>query len=426
MDYNEALSYIFSLPKLANKLGNDTLHLVLDSLGSPQKSLKFVHIVGTNGKGSAAAMISSVLESAGYKTGLYTSPFILTFNERIRLGRENIKNDDLAKYTEIVKNAVDILGVQLSQFAFITATAMLYYFEMDTDIVVLEAGLGGRLDATNVIEESLLSVIMSISLDHTELLGNSTAEIAREKCGVIKRAGKVVAYRNSDEINNIVKNCAEDKGAELYFADKAEYLDSASVIGGKRYELSLSGSFQAQNAAVAVKAAEILAEIGYNISEQDIISGLKNTTHPCRFERIKDNVIIDGAHNTDAVNALCNAIKGINVHKTAIIAMMQDKDAESAIRALKGIFDRAVITELDMPRCMNKESLAHLFKDIGINAEKADTLHDAFRIAEESELAVIFGSIYLAGEAKRYFGQGICKKQRRPYKAKILYSLIEL
>lgn len=402
MDYKSALDYIFSLPKLANKLGNDNLRLLLDSLSAPDRQLKFIHIVGTNGKGSAAAMLGSILGKAGYKTGVYTSPFILTFNERIRIGNENIPDSELAKYTEIVKNKLESLNIELSQFAFITAMAFLYYSEKNCDIVVLEAGLGGRLDATNVIDESLVSVIMSVSLDHTELLGDTVEEIAREKCGVIKKGGRVTAYRNSENINDVIKKCATDMGAEVFFADDSTPTENGAIIGGKEYELSLSGEFQAKNSAVVLKVIEILNSLGYKINESAIVNGLKNTVHPCRFEKVRDNVIIDGAHNPDAVKTLVNAVKTTQKEKTAVIAMMQDKDAENAIKELKGAFVRVIVTEIDIPRCMKKEKLAEICTENGINAETAE-LTEAFKIASESEFAVIFGSIYLAGEAKRYF-----------------------
>ncbi len=402
MDYKEALDYIFSLPKLANKLGNDNLRLLLDNLGSPQKKLKFIHIVGTNGKGSAAAMISSVLEQAGYRTGVYTSPYILSFNERIRVGRDNISDADLAKYTKIAKDKLERLNIELSQFAFITAVAFVYYADIGCDIVVLEAGLGGRLDATNVIDESILTVIMSISLDHTELLGDTVEEIAKEKCGVIKKGGRVVAYRNGKNINNVIKKCAADMGAEVFFADDSTSTENGAVIGGRECNLSLSGEFQAKNAAVIIKAVTILNGIGYSISENSLKAGLKNAVHPCRFEKVRDNVIIDGAHNPDAVKMLCNSLKGISSDKTAVIAMMQDKDIESAIGELKGTFSKVIVTEIDMPRCMKKDALAKLCIKNGIDTEIAE-LSDAFKFASESEFAVIFGSIYLSGEAKRYF-----------------------
>ncbi len=402
MDYKTALDYIFSLPKLANKLGNDNLRLLLDSLGAPDKQLKFIHIVGTNGKGSAAAMLGAILDQAGYKTGIYTSPFILSFNERIRIGNENVSDTDLAKYTEIVKNKLESLNLELSQFAFITAVAFVYYAEQSCDVVVLEAGLGGRLDATNVIDESLVSVIMSVSLDHTELLGDTAEDIAREKCGIIKKGGLVAAYRNSESINNVVTECAENMGAKAVFAEDSIPTEKGAIIGGKEYELSLSGEFQAKNSAVVVKVIEILNTLGYKISENAIINGLENTIHPCRFERVRDNVIIDGAHNPDAVKALVNAVKSIDAEKTAVIAMMQDKDAENAIGELKSTFERVIVTEIDIPRCMKKETLAKICEENGIPAETAE-LADAFKMAKKSDFAVIFGSIYLAGEAKRYF-----------------------
>ena len=295
MTENQALDYILALPKLTYPLGNGQLKELLSVLGNPQSSLKFIHIAGTNGKGSAAAMLGSILTEAGYKTGVFTSPYIISFNERIRIGKENISGTPLAYFTTLVSDTMNKHNIRLSQFAFILAVALLYYKEENCDAVVLEVGLGGRLDATNIIDESLVSVIMSISLDHTELLGNTVAEIAREKCGIIKPNGNVVAYRSAPEAMAVIESCCKEQNATLFVAGESTPTASGFIANNTEYYLSLKGDYQAGNAATVLEAVKVLRLKGFEISESALRAGFENCSHRARFEKVRENIIVDGA-----------------------------------------------------------------------------------------------------------------------------------
>ncbi|MBS7298489.1 MAG: bifunctional folylpolyglutamate synthase/dihydrofolate synthase [Eubacteriales bacterium] len=403
MTENQALDYILSLPKLTYPLGNGQLMELLSLLGNPQKDLKFIHIAGTNGKGSAAAMLGSILTDSGYKTGVFTSPYIISFNERIRIGKENISGERLAYFTALVSETMNSNNIRLSQFAFILALALLYYKDEQCDAVVLEVGLGGRLDATNIIDESLVSVIMSISLDHTELLGNTVAEIAKEKCGIIKPNGAVVAYKSSPEAMEVIENCCKEQNATLYIAGESHSTPDGFCSNNTEYSLSLKGDYQAGNAATVLEAVKVLRLKGFEIPEQALRSGFRNCTHRARFERIRENIIVDGAHNEGGAKALAEALKGIDKRKTAVIAMMEDKAVDDVLLTLKDSFERVIITELDMPRCMKADMLSEKAQSAGMNVLTEPCTEKAFELAEREEFAVICGSIYLTGKALEYW-----------------------
>lgn len=400
MDYEEALEYIFSIPKFSYPLGNDKLSALLKRLGSPQEGMRIIHIAGTNGKGSAAAMLCAVLEKAGYKTGLFTSPFIQRFNERIRIAEKQIPDGRLADIVTQVRNA----GADVSQFAFILACALVYYREENCDFVILEAGLGGRLDATNVIEKSMVSVIMSIGLDHTEYLGETIAEIAEEKCGIIKQGGTVAAYRNADEAAEVIERECKRKNAKLILAPAVEKRPGGFFADGVEYKLSLGVEYQAKNAAAALAAVKALRGMGVDISDKAVHKGLAECRWPGRFQYVRENIIVDGGHNPDGIDALCRSVSGIAGKKTAVVAMMQDKAVSECMKLISETFDEVIATELEMPRCMKAERLAQIAADFGVKVRAKEKYSEAFAAAEhEKGTAVICGSLFLAGKALDYF-----------------------
>ena len=215
MNYEQSIDYIHSIPKFRRPLGNANLEKLLTHLDNPQKKLKFIHIAGTNGKGSTAAMTAEILKKSDFKTGLFTSPYLEVFNERIRINGENITDNDLAEYVTRVKAIMEKNNALVSEFAFITAVSFLYFYEKQCDIVVLEVGMGGKLDATNVIDSSLVSVICKIGLDHTQYLGNTVEEIAKEKCGIMRNGGTAVSYPNND-VRDIIEELEDDKLRSSY------------------------------------------------------------------------------------------------------------------------------------------------------------------------------------------------------------------
>ncbi len=399
----EAIDYILSLPKFTYPLGNEQLEALLALLGSPQSDMNFVHIAGTNGKGSAAAMLGSILTEAGYKTGVFTSPYIISFNERIKIGNENISEEKLAHFTELVADAMTKNSVKISQFAFILAVALLYYKSENCDVVILEAGLGGRLDATNVIEKSLVSVIMSIGLDHTEYLGDTVAEIAREKCGIIKPNGDVVAYKSSPEAMAVIESCCKKQNATLSVARSATSTENGFKTENTQYNLALGAEYQAGNAATVLEAVAVLCKKGFEISDTALRRGFENCRHRARFERVRDNIIVDGAHNPDGAKALCSALTAIKTTKTAVLAMMEDKAIDDFLSELRLSFQRAIITELDMPRCISAENLAQKAIAAGFDVTVIPDTDKAFSMAQRCEFAVVCGSIYLTGKALEYW-----------------------
>lgn len=405
MNCEEAISYIHSIPKFRRPLGNANLARLLGALNSPQKKLRCIHIAGTNGKGSTAAMTAEILKRAGYKTGLFTSPFIEAFNERIRVNGENIADGDLASYASRVRDAMEENGAYVSEFAFVTAAAFLYFHEKKCDFVVLEAGMGGRLDATNIIEESLVSVICKIGIDHTRYLGNTLEEIALEKCGIIKEGGTVVSYPNG-RVNDIIKSRAEKKHAALTFADIPKITENGFMYKGSEYTLSLKGSYQPVNAAVTLEIINALREKGFNIPEDAVRDGLENTEWAARFEFIADNVIIDGAHNPDGIMALKKSLIDLNRDIILIIAMMEDKDCVSCIREISPAAKKVIATQLDMPRCLSAEKLAGIVSGMNIpcsvNTNPAGALEEALD-ASDGDIICVCGSLFLAGEIRKNF-----------------------
>lgn len=392
MTYEETLSYIHSIPKFRRPLGNENLSRLLFLLGNPQKRLRFVHIAGTNGKGSTAAMTAEILKRAGYVTGLFTSPFIERFNERISINGENISDAALIEYAGRVKNIMETSGALVSEFAFVTAAAFLYFYEKKCDIVVLEVGMGGKLDATNVIDDSVVSVICKIALDHTQYLGDTIEEMTREKCGIIREGGRVIAYPNEKHITDIIRACAKSKNARLTVAD-------AHAADG--YELSLKGEYQKYNAAVVLETVNALREAGYEIPDEAVREGLKHTAWRARFEFVRDNVIIDGAHNPDGIRALKRSLAGINKDITVVTAMMEDKAWEECVKEISGVAKRFIATELNMPRCLKAEKNAAAVK----NAEVIKDVNAALDAALSGNTGIVCvcGSLYLAGEAVKYF-----------------------
>lgn len=405
MNYNDALNYIHQIPKFCRPLGNANLKKLLGVLENPQDKLKFIHIAGTNGKGSTAAMIAEILKKSGYKTGLFTSPFLEVFNERIRINGESIADNDLAEYTSRVRRAMEENEAHVSEFAFVTAAAFLYFYERQCDFVVLEVGMGGRLDATNVISDSLVSVICKIGIDHTQYLGNSIEEIADEKCGIIREGGTVVSYPNGD-VNHIISDYAKKMNAELVFAEKAYLSENGFLYKGREYPLSLKGAYQPQNAAVVLEVINALRKKGIQIPDIAVTGGLKSVRWAARFEFITDNIIIDGGHNIDGIRALKKSLLDLRREIVLIIAMMQDKDYEACVREIAPIAKAVVATEIDMPRCLSSKTIKEIADSMNVYSIVNNNIYDAINVALSlagGGIVCVCGSLFLAGEARKIF-----------------------
>lgn len=408
MNYQEAISYIHQTPKFSRELGNRLLKKLLMYCGNPEQKLKFIHIAGTNGKGSTAVMLSEILQSAGYKTGLFTSPYIERFNERIRINGESIPDESLAHIISGLKNTIETYDAPVSEFALDTAAAFCWFYQQNVDFVVLETGLGGRLDATNVIPESMVSIITTIGLDHTQYLGTTYTEIAAEKCGIIKENCPVVSYPvQEEEVWEVLRQFTDKNNADLSIAEIPEPMENGMVLQGEYYPLGLKGEFQLYNAATVIKTIDVLREQGVKISELAVKEGLKKARNSARFERFGSQIILDGAHNPQAVLSLCQTLHAYNRPIYFCTAMMEDKDYIECTSILAKYAKGVVTTEVDMPRCCPSEILVEELKKHGMEEVRSvkspqDALHEALSLAGGDGLVCVCGSLYLAGILRPY------------------------
>ena len=418
MTYDEALRFIHSRDCFGSNLGLLRIERLTQELQNPQKKLKYIHVGGTNGKGSTCTMLSEIMISQGYKTGLFTSPYVVDFCERMQINGSMISHNELAELTERVKPVVEKLdeqGICATEFEIVTAIAFLYFAQNNCDIVILEVGLGGRLDSTNVIDCPLASVITSISLDHTNVLGNSVAEIAREKCGIIKQGAVTVAYPQMDlRALEVIKEVADKKENRLYIGDfsKAE-IEKEDIFGtcfeykGLKLFVPLSGKYQVCNAINAVETALAVRENGFDVSDSSIVNGIKNARIAARMEIISSSplVLLDGGHNEGACRVLYDNLKGNVAGKiTAVIGFMKDKDYESYFAQLAPIFSRIIVTTSSNPRSESVEMLAQCAgkycDDVIMCKDPDEAVELAFSLVTECESIVVCGSLYLAGDVR--------------------------
>lgn len=406
MTENEALLFIHSAEKFGSVLGLDSMKRLCGMLGHPERGQKFIHIAGTNGKGSVAACLNAILMKAGLKTGLYTSPALVDFSERIKVNSVPIGAEDLTKITLKVKNACEALTAKgfphPTEFEIVTAIGLLYFKETACRAVILEVGLGGRLDATNVIEDPELCIITSLSLDHTDRLGDTIEKIAAEKCGIIKGSVPVITTENQKkEALSVIRKKAENLTLAPVPSVKSETLSGITFDfdGIEDIFCPLTGSHQAENAALSITAAKML-----NISDSDIKEGIKNTVHPARMEKVSDDpiFIIDGAHNESAMEYLYENLKRLLPpgKKTLIIGMLKDKNYEKSAKIISGIFDRIITVDIESPRALKKEELLSCFKKYHENVT-AMPLKEAVGQIKKGEIFVAAGSLYMAGELKK-------------------------
>ena len=412
MNYSEALEYIHSICWTFTKPGLERISALCEKLGNPQDELKFIHVAGTNGKGSFCSMIDSVLRAAGYKTGLFTSPYIKVFNERMQFCGENISDEDLAEITEYVKPYADSMEDKPTEFELITAIGFEYFKRKKCDVVILEAGMGGRLDSTNIIKSSLLSVITGISLDHTAFLGDTVEKIAAEKAGIIKENGSVLFGGNSKSVEEVIKAKAAEMGADYRFADKSSLNIVASdltgstfnYLGYKEVNLPLLGLYQPWNAANVLCALEILKTKGFTVSEEAVRAGLLAARWPARFEIISRDplIIFDGAHNPEGIETAVTSIKKyFGDQKVCILTgVMKDKDYNYIAGKFAEISDRAFTITPQNPRALPAEEYAKVLEGVGITATSyssvADALEDAKKYAKETSTALLcLGSLYM-------------------------------
>ena len=430
--YSEALDYIYDLTKYGIKLGLKNINYLLYLLGGPHKKLKIIHVAGTNGKGSTCSSISSILQSDGYKVGLYTSPHLVDFTERIKIDHKPIDRKKVSELLERIKPYIEKVANTPSYnhptfFEVITSMAFLYFFEEQVDFLVLEVGLGGRLDATNVCEP-LISVITHIDYDHMDKLGNSLKEIAREKGGIIKPEGIVISSDQYEEAYNEIKKIAEEKNSLIYSVGREIiYKIVKSDIKGVIFDLKgiyheyknlhtpLLGRHQAENSATAITAIEALKIRGVNIAEKAIRVGLEKVKWTGRLEIIQNNptLVLDGAHNPNGVKVMRDALKEIFSYRRLILvlAIFADKDYKKMIQIIVPNADLIIATKTKNPRAtppriIAKEAAQYIDQNKIIVTENIpQAINCALSNSKEDDLICMTGSLYTVGEAKRYFSK---------------------
>ena len=422
MTYQEALTYIHSISWRGSKPGLERISGMMEQLGNVQEDLKFIHIAGTNGKGSVSAMLSSVLTAAGYRTGLFISPYIMRFNERMQVNGMSISDEELAEIIAEVQPVAESMAERPTEFEIITAAAFLWFARQKCDIVVLETGLGGRLDATNLISKNVCAVITNLGMDHTEYLGNTLGEIAGEKCGILKPGCPVVAYRSAPEAMKVVRARAKELECPVRTADFGKIKALSADLQGQTFQykqfpeltVHLLGAHQLKNASVALETISVLRKAGWEIPDEAVVQGMDATRWPGRFEVLQDNplVIVDGAHNPQGVESLIAAVKEYlpGQHIVCVTGVLADKDWKPMMDRLKTVVSDFVAVTPDSPRALGNVRLARYLTDREHWVSVADDVEKGLTGALERAKAtggmvLACGSLYMAADVRRFFGR---------------------
>ena len=416
MTEQEAEELIHQRAWVGQRPGLERIRRLLERLGDPQKALKFVHIAGSNGKGSTAAVLASVLTAAGLRTGLYTSPHLWRFHERFQVDGVPISGESLARITAQVLEAAE----DETEFELMTAVGMLHFLHKACDIVVLETGLGGRLDSTNIIPAPEVTAITRIGLEHTELLGDTLGKIAAEKAGIIKPGSETVLYRQCREVEEVVERVCRERGVPLTVTCPGELAVQPSQMEGQTftyrkkgpYSISLLGEHQIRNAAVALEAVDALRRRGWDIPEEAVVQGLDRARWPGRLElvRRRPDVILDGAHNPQCMEALSGALRGLYPGKNLIFltGVLADKDYPAMIGKILPLSKRFFTITPDSPRALSAGALAAWLEDRGADAVSCacvrEGLDRALAAAGSEDTVCVCGSLYTIGEVRHLLG----------------------
>lgn len=422
MNYKEARVYLDDLSKYGSVLGLESMNALLARIGSPQNNLKYIHIAGTNGKGSVLAYLSTVLSGAGYRTGSYLSPTLFSYRERIQVNGASIDRSSLARLvTQIAEACRSMTACGMAHptaFEVETALAFLYFKEQGCQLVVLEAGLGGALDATNVIPAPVLSILTSISMDHTAFLGDTLSAIAAQKCGIIKPGSRVVSAAQPAEAAAVIGQACREKGCPLTVLSEGEISDVRYGLSSQQFSfrewkdisISLAGNYQIPNAALALLAATELSLCGFPLTESQIRTGLRTASWPGRFTVLRTHpaVILDGAHNPAAAKTLRDSLltnlKGARFYY--IFGVFRDKDYPSIISLTAPYAEKIfTIQTPGNPRALPADELCQAVKQVNPSACAAASIQDALksclRLAGAKDAIVIFGSLSFLAEAGR-------------------------
>lgn len=419
----EALAYLDSLHRPVMKLGLSEITELLNRFGNPQDQLKIIHVAGTNGKGSVCQFIRSILQERGKTVGVFSSPHLLKVNECLRINDEDISDQELSSYINRAKEVIDHLhkeGIYPSSFEVLTAIAFLYFYEKKVDFVVLEVGLGGRQDATNVIKQSLVSVFTKISIDHVDFLGDTLEKITWQKAGIIKEEGTVITPVQEDEVMKVLKEACINKRAELLTLDPSQITNikvseegTSFVLEGEAYHLQMLGPHQAYNCSIAVKVAKWLSQRGLlELTDEDIKQGVFKTKWEGRFEKISDKpkFFVDGAHNVDGIKALAKTMDYLkSPYKTGIVGILKDKEVDEMIQIIAPKFDTLIVTKPNNPRASEPHQLADKIRKYHLDVKETESIKEAVQTAlslnekHPEALIIAFGSLYMLGEIRSLF-----------------------
>ncbi|TGU71088.1 bifunctional folylpolyglutamate synthase/dihydrofolate synthase [Geomonas terrae] len=411
MTYAETLEHIYALGRFGIKPGLDRIVPLLAALGNPQDTFKTVHVVGTNGKGSTSSFLASILGAGGYRTGLFTSPHLISFTERMKVNGAEIEEDEVARLAALVLAAAP---KESTFFEIVAALAALYFAESGVDIAIFEAGMGGRLDATNALS-GILCAIAPISLEHTDYLGSTVEEIAAEKAGICKPGAPVVTARQLPEAQFIIEHNADRLAAPLYRqgeAFDAFWMDRSLYYRGVSHTLDglqcgLLGRYQSGNAALALACAELLGAIGFPVTPQAMAAGVANARWPGRMELFGDapRVLLDGAHNPAGARALAEALDDIPRGRLfLVIGVMADKELSGILSPLLPLAERVFAVTPALDRALPAVELAGYCLGAGVEALAAGSVGEgvelARNVAGDDDLIVVCGSLFTVGEAR--------------------------
>lgn len=422
MNYAEARVYLDEVSKYGSVLGLENMRELLGRLGNPQDDLKFIHISGTNGKGSVLAYLSTILSGGGYRTGRYISPTLFSYRERIQVDEQKIEKESLAHHVTAIAKVIEEMKAENAgnptAFEVETALAFLYFKEKDCDIVVLETGLGGALDATNIIKTTVMEVIAPISMDHMEFLGDTLEKIAMQKAGIIKPHTAVVSASQEPDAKKVLDHVCKENQCSMYMVDPAQITDvlydveeqQFSYKNWKNVKITLAGSYQILNAALALEGVEELRRLGYHLSEEQVRQGLYRAVWRGRFTLLSKNpaVIIDGAHNPGAAKELKHSLdlyfKGKDLYY--IFGVFQDKDYQEVIRLTAPLAKHIITVQTPgNPRALPANELKETVQAVNPSVEAAQSIQEAVKkslqLAKNEDAIIIFGSLSFLGEAER-------------------------
>ena len=416
MNYTETLSWIHGTERFGSRLGLGRMGRLLHRMGDPHLKVPFIHVAGTNGKGSTTTLIASALTAGGFKTGKFISPYILEFRERMQIDGQMIPEETLAALATRLRPIAEefkAAGDPVTEFELVTVLGLCWFAEQNCDIAVLEVGLGGRLDATNIIPPPVVAVITRIDYDHTAILGDTLSAIAGEKCGIVKRGSTVISYPDqAGEALAVIHRRTEEENDPLLLPDLSQLTVLSSGLCGSRfcyrgekYSIPLPGPHQVLNAVTALEALKALSDTRFAVSPQEIAAGFAAARFPARLELLRQSppVLLDGAHNPNGGRALCDAVKSLGLHDlTAVVGMLRDKDCLPVLQMMAPYCARMIVTTVPNPRSYPAEEFAGLARSVCPRVTVCPDCEEAARLAlaEGGNGVLVFGSLYLASAVR--------------------------